>query len=68
MNKRNLNGISELIGEDAFDRNGAAAELGFSVPFVDKERRAGKLQCRYIGTIPIFTVTNLRNYVLGEKS
>ncbi len=64
MNKRNMEGITALIGEAAYDRYGAAAELGFSVPFVDRERRTGRLNCKYIGKVPIFTATNLRDYVL----
>lgn len=63
----NLENVSKLLGEPAYDRQSAAKELGCSVAFMDKLRRTGAVKAIYLGDIPIFTASALREAFKNDK-
>jgi hypothetical protein len=47
----------------ALARDGAAALVGISPDMLDRERRAGRIGAKYVGTKPIYPVDELRRWL-----
>ena len=64
---KNLENISKLFGEPVYDRHSAASYLDRSLPFIDSLRRSGRLRPVYLGKVPYYTQSALREAFKGDK-
>jgi hypothetical protein len=62
---KNLEGLSEIVGEQVYGVHELAAKLDRSVGWVNLMRRKGKLRGLHVGKQEVFTQQHVRDLIHG---